>query len=165
MITVCQAKLNDIVAIRHIAKATWPVTFAGILSEEQIAYMMQLTYSANAIEDDILKKNHVFLLAKENGKAIGFTCYELNYSEHPTTKIHKIYILPTHQGKGIGKLFFNEISTIAKKNNNNKLTLNVHRDNRAIQFYKHIGFTIDRAEDINIGNGFLLHDYVMNKKL
>jgi ribosomal protein S18 acetylase RimI-like enzyme len=37
----------------------------------------------------------------------------------------------------------------------------VNRDNPAIQFYQKFGFEIIDKEDIDIGNGFLMEDYVM----
>lgn len=88
----------------------------------------------------------------------------INLNIHPeNTKIHKIYVLPNTQGKGIGKLLIDEVLKIAKQKKQSSLTLNVNRDNRAIQFYKHLDFKIVGEENIPIGNGFLMEDYIMEK--
>ena len=43
--------------------------------------------------------------------------------------------------------------------------LNVNRDNPAISFYKKLGFGIKREEDIDIGEGFFMNDYVLSLQL
>lgn len=109
--------------------------------------------------------NHHYLLAGDSGEYVGYTSYELNYKETTTTKIHKIYILPSMQGKGVGRFLIEAVEEIARQNENNGLSLNVNRFNKALDFYKRVGFEIIRSEDIDIGNGFLMEDFVLNKKL
>jgi ribosomal protein S18 acetylase RimI-like enzyme len=41
----------------------------------------------------------------------------------------------------------------------------VNRENKAIGFYNKLGFTIIAEEDIPIGNGFFMNDYVMQISL
>jgi len=45
------------------------------------------------------------------------------------------------------------------------LQLNVNRNNNAKVFYEKIGFAVIKEEDIDIGNGYLMNDYVMEKKV
>jgi ribosomal protein S18 acetylase RimI-like enzyme len=94
-----------------------------------------------------------------------FASYEFNYKGEPKTKIHKIYILPETQGKGIGKKLLDYIVEKAKENRNTILSLNVNRYNSAYEFYVKIGFEKKGEEDINIGNGYLMEDYIMEKQL
>ena len=54
---------------------------------------------------------------------------------------------------------------VSKTNNIIALTLNVNRFNKAIDFYLKNGFKIIKEENIEIGNGFLMEDYVMEKIL
>lgn len=164
-IEIHKADISDIPRIQQIANITWPVTFKDILSQEQIKYMMEMMYSVTTLSEQIVTKNHVFLLACQGNQDLAFTSYELNYNGTASTKIHKIYILPTAQGKGIGKLLINKIAAIAKNNLNNTLSLNVNRDNKAISFYEKMNFRIVKEENIDIGQGFLMEDYVMEKLL
>jgi len=160
-----EASVIDIPIIQEIAYKTWPETFGSILSKEQIKFMLEMMYSKDALIEQIEVKNHKFILASVDNAFYGYVSYELNYKNFSKTKIHKLYILPTTQGSGIGKYLINEVSKIALANNNSSLLLNVKRDNKAVGFYKKIGFEIISNEDIDIGNGFLLEDYVMEKKL
>jgi diamine N-acetyltransferase len=90
--------------IQAIAYKTWPNTFGDILSPEQISYMLDMMYSSTALKAQVADKQHIFVLAKEGDSYLGYLSYELNYKNSLKTKIHKIYILPETQGKGIGKL-------------------------------------------------------------
>ena len=148
--------------IQDLAKAIWPDAYGAILSQEQLEYMMEMMYSLDSLENQ-LKNNIVFLLAKEDNDFIGFASYELNFQNSNKTKIHKLYVLPTIQGKGVGKNLILHIQEIAKKNNNAALILNVNKYNKAKDFYLHNQFEIADSLVVDIGNGYVMDDYVMQK--
>ncbi len=162
---IVEATTDHIYNIQVLSNVIWPATFSNILSQEQISYMMDMMYSTSSLEKQINELNHHYLLAEEDGEYLGYLSYELNYKGTPITKIHKIYVLPSIQGKGVGRLFIDAVSKLALKNNNTLLSLNVNRYNRAIDFYKRMGFDFFASENIEIGNGFLMEDFVMNKDL
>lgn len=163
MITI--TKTTDYNTVRKIAEQTWPKTYGHILSPEQIDYMFDMMYNINALKEQADSKGHHFILAEEDGIPLGFASYEFNYGGEPKTKIHKIYILPETQGKGIGKKQLDYIALQAIENQNTILSLNVNRYNTAYEFYVKIGFEKKGEEDINIGNGYLMEDYIMEKQL
>jgi ribosomal protein S18 acetylase RimI-like enzyme len=163
--TIVKASEKDIPFISEIASQTWPHTFKDILSPKQIEYMLDMMYSLGSLTKQVRDKNHVFYLAKDENKFVGYVSYELNCPTAYKTKIHKIYILPSVQGKGVGKLLMNKVAEIALKNNNTILSLNVNRENKAIDFYEKYGFVKVGKEDIDIGNGFLMEDFIMEKQL
>ncbi|SFE61330.1 GNAT family N-acetyltransferase [Thermoflexibacter ruber] len=165
MIKISVAEPKDYLTIQQIAHQTWYATFGKILSEEQIDYMLGMMYSLKAIEEQIEQKGHIFLLAKDEESYLGYASYETSYQERETTKIHKIYVLPTAQGKGVGKILMDSIEKIAKEKGNKTLSLNVNRYNPAINFYEKIGFKILKEEDIDIGKGFLMQDFIMEKNI
>lgn len=101
MISIIPAKREDLIHVQSIAQRTWPTTFGKILSPAQIDYMLNLMYSLETLEKQ-LKEGYQFFLAEEDGEKLGFTGIEVN-NEPAKTKIHKIYLLPTAQGNGIGK--------------------------------------------------------------
>ena len=164
MITIKEALPNELNIIQDIAHKTWPVTYGEILTNEQLAYMLDSFYSTEALNGN-LRNNHHFILAKENDVTLGFASYVHDHPENYTTKIPKIYVLPETQGKGIGKLLIDAIETEARKHGAAKLTLNVNRNNKAITFYEHLRFTIAKEENVPIGNGYFQEDFVMEKAL
>lgn len=169
---IIQANKSQLPIIAELAYAIWPSAYGAILSKEQLTYMLDKFYSLEALTEQLEEKNHVFLLAEENEKYIGFASYELNILDEnlqqvqiKKTKIHKIYVLPSTQGKGYGVQLVNEIESKAKDAQNNVLFLNVNRFNKAQHFYRKLDFEIAYEEDIEIGNGYLMEDYVMEKKV
>ena len=165
MITLFEATPSDFKIIREIAYATWPDTYGDILSEKQITYMLDLFYSDKMLTKNVNQKNHRFLLAKEKETYLGFASYEHNYKQNKTTKIHKIYVLPEAQGKGIGRLLIDKMENLATESGMKAVSLNVNRHNKALTFYQKLGFQIISEEDINLDHGYLIEDYIMEKQL
>ena len=161
---IIQATIKDIPTIQSLSNIVWPVTFAPILTADQISYMMNMMYSSEALEKQIENDGHNYILLKEGDNYVGYSSYQLNISDN-TTKVHKIYVLPQAQGKGLGKLLIEYVANKAREEKNNILQLNVNRYNKALKFYEKLGFTISYTEDIDIGNGFLMEDYVMEMNL
>jgi diamine N-acetyltransferase len=160
-LTLRKASDADVLLIRELSLQVWPQTYASILAPEQIQYMMNLLYSEAALHQQ-LQDNHHFYIVYNAGIPIGFA----SYSEiEPTVfKLHKIYILPVQQGRGTGKFVIEQIMSLVKNEGATALRLNVNRYNKALEFYKKLGFEILHEEDIDIGNGYYMNDYVLEKK-
>ena len=165
MITISEATIQDFETIRAIANTTWPVVYGSILSKEQIDYMLENFYSDATLIDNLITKGHHFILVKKEATCLGFASYEHHYLGTSTTRLHKIYLLPDLQGKGIGKLLMDTIEALAKENQCNVISLNVNKFNKAHFFYKRMGFDVIAEEDLEIGNGYLMEDFKMEKKL
>lgn len=158
MISISKAGLQDIPAIQQIAHTTWPVTFGSILSPEQIRYMLDMMYSTSSLIQQISERGHVFLIASIDSLPAGFAGYELTGT---TCKLHKIYILPQMQGRKIGQALIASVTDIARENGAEKISLNVNRYNPAVGFYEKIGFYKAGEEDIDIGQGYFMNDFIM----
>ncbi|MBP9793820.1 MAG: GNAT family N-acetyltransferase [Flavobacterium sp.] len=161
---IIQATKQQLSIVQELAYKIWPDAYAEILSEVQLDYMLENFYSIAALETQ-LEKGHVFLLAEENNSFFGFASYEINCNETAKTKLHKIYVLPSTQGTGLGKLFLETVENYARKAQNTHLFLNVNKYNKAQNFYEKQNFKIILEEVIPIGNGFIMDDYVMEKEL
>jgi ribosomal protein S18 acetylase RimI-like enzyme len=152
--------------IRTIAEQTWPIAYGQILSEFQLRYMLDKFYSIEALQSQITELKHQFLLATdESGKGIGFASFSALPQLAQRFHLHKLYVLPNYQGKGIGAMLLQKIEDYIQVGTDVYLELNVNRFNSAIAFYQKQGFEIIRTEDIDIGNGFFMNDYVMEKQI
>lgn len=155
-----QIKKNHLPIVIELARKIWPVTYGAILSKPQLDYMINRFYSENALSQ-LMDKGHVFYLAKEKKENfVGFLSYEIN-SAPRKTKIHKIYVLPETQGTGLGRQFIELVKEKAKENNQKTIFLNVNKYNSALHFYTKLGFSIVNDEVIDIGEGYVMDDYVM----
>jgi GNAT superfamily N-acetyltransferase len=165
MILISEAKPSDFPVIREIAQITWPFAYGSIISKAQLDYMLEKFYSDAALNDNFNTKNQRFLLIKEDNNCIGFASYEHHYLGGTKTRLHKIYLLPESQRKGAGKLLLVEVEKLALENNDNIISLNVNRFNSAFNFYKKLGFEKVGEEDIELDFGYLMEDYILEKKM
>ncbi len=78
-------------------------------------------------------------------------------------KLHKLYVLPEHHGKGAGKKVLHHIVADIQSPDGAILLVNVNRFNyQAISFYRKTGFAHFHDEDIDIGEGYFMNDHVLS---
>jgi diamine N-acetyltransferase len=159
-----KAQTKDIPSIQKIAFETWPSAYGDILEQSQIDYMLDLMYNKDIL-DQQMNESQTFLIIQDCDLDMAFVSFETDYEGQAQTKIHKIYISPAAQGIGLGKILIEETESHALKKRNSKLLLNVNRQNKARFFYEKLGFKIAYTEDIEIGNGYLMNDFVMIKEV
>lgn len=165
MISIVAATKQHIPTIRKLAKHFWPVAFKSILTAEQIDYMMEMMYSYVALEKQ-MNEGHQYAIAQENNDNVGYVSYETNHNQSNKTKIHKLYISPNHQRHGIGKAMLDYVAHHALQSDNNALFLNVNKYNtKAINFYNKHHLFLAKEETIDIGNGFVMDDFVFELTL
>ncbi|MHB1922180.1 MAG: GNAT family N-acetyltransferase [Chitinophagaceae bacterium] len=151
--------------IRALAEMIFPKTYQDILSSKQISYMMEIMYHPNHLLNQMVQLKHHFLLVYDvSDQAIGFASY-CGPLDDQVFKLHKIYLLPSCQGKGIGRILMNEICIQLRQNGAKILELNVNRENKALYFYEKLGFYRHQTLDIPIGEGFFMNDYLMRLDL
>lgn len=158
------AGIDDLATIGFLAQQIWPGTYQDILSPEQLQYMMELIYSPDSLQQQMVKHKHQFLIAELDEEPIGFAAYS-TVKEPGVYKLHKLYVHPKTQGKGIGKALIDFIIEQLPRPEATILRLNVNRYNKARQFYERLGFVVTKEEDIDIGHQYFMNDYVMEKKL
>jgi len=163
MFEIKKAGTGDIPLIRELTFRVWPQTYAGILSQEQIDYMLEMMYSETSLNKQMTEDGCQFIIVYEDGNPVGFASY--SEEEARRWKLNKIYVLQNQQGKGTGKYVINFIIEEIKKQNANSLFLQVNRYNNAKAFYEKLGFTEIDFINLDIGNGYFMNDYVMEKKL
>jgi GNAT superfamily N-acetyltransferase len=156
MIVIKPATKADLPLIQQLAYTIWNIAYKDILSREQLDYMLDKMHNLEILSN-LIDEGHQFIIPYENEIAKGYACFKI----HPQkARIEKIYVLPDQHKKGIGKLLINYI--IEKvKDDVQTIELNVNRQNKAVDFYKHTGFKIIKEVDIPIGNGYFMNDYVM----
>ena len=156
---------KDIKTIQQLAQSIWPVCYADIISAEQINYMLGLIYSDEALSSQF-EKGHEFIIAEEGNKPIGFASFSKKSIDELTTfRLHKLYVLTSLHTKGIGSALLEYVCNYSMKDGAEKLELNVNKNNPAISFYTKKDFSMLREEVIDIGNGYVMDDYVMIKQL
>jgi len=156
------ATSSDIPLIRELTFNVWPQTYAAIISKEQIEFMLEMMYSEASLQQQ-MKEGYQFIIVYDEAEPVGFASYQK--TEPAIFKLHKIYILPSQQGKGTGRFVIDHIISEIQQQGATALQLQVNRNNKARNFYEKLGFAVIQEADFDIGNGYFMNDYVMEKKV
>ena len=159
-ISIRPAELDDNNTIGFLAQQIWPVAYDGIVPPDQLQYMLNLFYSPAALRRQMVDERHQFLLVEQEEEAIGFASWS-GTTAPGVFKLHKLYVLPGQQGKGLGRSMLQFIFGAIGPEGAQILRLNVNRFNKARQFYEKLGFRVVGEEDVAIGNDYFMIDYIM----
>jgi len=153
---------KDIPLIWDLARRSWESAYVGIISQEQIEYMLNKMYSEEEILSQLQNPDyHYYLIFDENNKSFeGFIGYENNY-EAGTTKLHRIYLVPESKGKGFGKEALAFLKGKVSESGNTRIILNVNKENSAKKFYESQGYRVYDEVVLDIGGNFVMDDYLM----
>jgi RimJ/RimL family protein N-acetyltransferase len=157
--TFRQAATEDIPVIRALAVRIWEEAYSEILSKEQIGYMLDMMYSEEVLNEEI-SNGVVWDIISDNGEPCGYLSYSSD--EEHSVKLSKIYIEKTSRGKGIAGEAIGRVVRHGAINGKDCIFLTVNKNNKmAIRAYEKNGFTITDAVIADIGNGFVMDDYIM----
>ena len=161
MFTIKKATTNDIQLINEMAQIVFPATYREILSKEQLDYMMDWMYSPKNLRKQMEEEGHIYYIAYKDGEAAGYVSIQPE-GEH-LFHLQKIYVLPLFQGCRLGKALFEQAVKAIKEIHPGpcEMHLNVNRNNKALQFYQHLGMEKVAEGDFHIGNGYYMNDYII----
>jgi GNAT superfamily N-acetyltransferase len=157
----CEADLPE---IETLARAIWPASYAGVISDEQIAYMLDWMYSQTQLTADFAAGIR-FDLLEIHGEAAGFVSYGPVVAGE-TVKLHKLYLMPGTRGQGLGSKLLQHAEAVCFAAQAAAMELRVNRGNTsAVRAYLRNGWLLDREDCNDIGRGFVMDDFVFVKKL
>ena len=159
------ATLNDIQLIRHMAEQVFPATYKNIITAEQCDYMMDMMYSEVSLHRQMTEEHHIYQLLFVDGDAAGYVSVQLIDAD--LYELQKIYVLPRYQGLHLGRELFDAAVALVKKQHPGscRIFLHVNRYNKAKAFYEHLGLRVTRQGDYDIGHGYFMNDYIMEKEI
>lgn len=165
MFTIRKATTDDIQLINKMAQIVFPATYQEILSKEQLDFMMDWMYSPENLRKQMEEEGHIYYIAYKEEEAAGYVSIQPE-GEH-LFHLQKIYVLPHFQGCHLGKVLFEQAIKAIKEIHPEacEMHLNVNRNNKALQFYEHLGMKKITEGDFHIGNGYYMNDYIMGLKI
>ena len=150
---------EEINVLAKKADEIWHEYFPGIISEEQIEYMVNLFLAPHSIKDEIKNGYEFYLAYNDANDNIGFMVVRPEWGR---LFISKLYVDKEHRGQGFGSPMFEKAKEIAGANGLSKMYLTVNKYNTpSVEIYKHKGFRIIEEVETDIGNGFIMDDFVM----
>lgn len=165
MFSIKPTKIEDVPLIRNLALKIWPDTYRSILSEEQISYMFEMMYSEENLSKQMLEAGHRFFIGEIDGVPSGYISVEKR--DEKVYNLQKIYVLSSAQGTGFGRYLVEQVIARLKDCCEAPFTIElfVNRQNRAVGFYKRIGFEVAGTRDHCIGGGYYMNDYIMTLRV
>lgn len=165
MNTIRIATTKDIPLIRQLAEQVFPETYKNIITPEQCRYMMEMMYSEESLRRQMTEEGHVYQLLSVDGEAAGYV--SVQPIESDLYELQKIYVLPRFQGRHLGRTLFDAAVVLVKKLHPEpcRIFLHVNRYNKAKTFYEHLGLEVTKQGDYDIGHGYFMNDYIMEKEI
>jgi ribosomal protein S18 acetylase RimI-like enzyme len=164
-IAIVRARHDELPEVQRLAGLIWRAHYPGIITHEQIDYMLERGYALDALGGFLDAPGRGLELASVDGELAGFAAWYV--TDHPAeAKLDKLYVLQSLQRGGVGGQLIACVEGHARAAGARTLVLNVNKNNtQAIRAYEKRGFTIREAVVVDIGGDFVMDDYVMAKPI
>ncbi len=149
----------EVEPVSALARVIWQATYPALISQQQIDTMLNDRYAAECIRPQLDDPSHGWWTAYDQHALVGFAHAMMS---DQACKLDKLYVHPAAQRRGIGGLLMDVIQQWAQQQQAQRLWLQVNRGNtQAIAAYQQYGFHITESRVFDIGNGYVMDDYVM----
>ena len=154
---------HDIMEVNRLAGLIWHEAYRGIISREQIAYMVERFQSVRAITEQVALDGYRYFLLVDEGRAVGYCGVQMRDGE---LFLSKIYLLAEVRGRGLFPQMLEHLTDLCRDRGLRTIRLTVNRHNeRAIGAYRRAGFREVRTQVTDIGGGYVMDDYVMEREV
>ncbi|WP_410880306.1 GNAT family N-acetyltransferase [Myroides sp. DW712] len=144
--------------IRPLAEKIWQKTYGPLLDPAQIEYMLPMMYSNERITNEI-QDGYIWELFVVENQVLGYLDYKL--MEDNRVFLSKIYLDTDQQQKGLGKIMLQHVANFAQDSKADAVYLTVNKYNaKAIEFYERNQFQCIESKTFDIGNGYVMDDYI-----
>ncbi len=163
----------DLPALITIGRRIWQEHYVPIIGQAQVDYMTSQRFTPEylsrylpsaGVNSDQTPERWLDVL-EVDGAMVGYCSYSLGPAADEL-KLEQLYLLPELHGRGLGGRMMRHIEQQARALNRPVIWLTVNKYNDgSIAVYKKGGFTVREEAIFDIGNGFFMDDYVMEKRL
>ena len=145
--------------VAHLAEVIWTEHYPPIIGQAQVDHMLRTVHSREAIEAEVESKGYEYFLILSGREPVGYISVQ---KRDNSLFLSKIYLLSRERGSGFGRRAIEFVRELALSQGVNKISLTVNKDNAgSISAYEKMGFAITGDICIDIGEGFVMDDYVM----
>ncbi len=130
----------------------------GIVSKEQVDYMVDMMLSPKAIAKSI-DEGYEFYLFGDQKDPIAFCAIRNSKND---MFLSKLYVRSDIRGAGLGRAILGFLREICEKNNLSSIWLTCNKENAgSLAFYDKMGFIIEDSKTVDIGNGYVMDDHYL----
>lgn len=165
-IPVDAADRDTVCMLSAFASAIVRQHFDPIIGAAQNDYMIERFQTPQAIAQQITDGALYRLVIADEDLAGFVSFYPLAEDGVRKLYVSKFYLSLAHRGQGIARQMFAYLCGQGAVCGADVLSLHVNRHNTdTIAVYEHLGFAITRKVQTDIGDGFVMDDYVMEYRL
>lgn len=155
----------DFGTLARLAEVIWRSHYTKIIGSAQIGYMLAERYTPEKLRLYLNADDRWLMLLRIDSRAVGYCSHALT-GNPGELKLEQLYLLPELHGKGLGRFMLRHVEEQAGVRGRGALVLQTNKRNvDAIAFYRKAGFTVREEAVFDIGNGFVMDDFVMEKVL
>ena len=149
--------------IASLAEVIWNEHFTPIIGKEQVDYMVEKFQSYPALNEQIAEGYEYYQLF-DNGEFCGYT--GIHPGEDNRLFLSKLYIKKEARGRHLATKAFSFLKELCRDRGYTAiwLTCNKYNDN-TLAVYRHLGFETIDTQEADIGHGFIMDDYIMEKRI
>lgn len=153
--------------LAKLAYTIWNEYWPALIGQAQTNYMVEQFQSLPAIKRDMIEHayEYWFVHAADDGRVVGFTG---GHAEPETNRffISKIYLLSTERGKHFASSVIEFYEALCRERGFSAMYLTVNKGNElGVRAYTGKGFETIEAVETDIGEGFIMDDYIMEKRI
>lgn len=147
-----------------LACEIWHEYWPCVLSDEQIDYMVTTMQSFDAIRKEVDEGGYwYYLLVDNTQQAIGYLSIRIEDTE---LFVSKVYLKKEARGKHYASYMLDFCEEVCRHNGLSSMYLHVNKYNEmGIRAYKGRGWHTAKESVTDIGKGFIMDDYIMEKKI
>jgi GNAT superfamily N-acetyltransferase len=157
---------DELPIVQKLGHQIWAECYPGIISEQQIDYMLSIWYQPAAMAREMELRGVWYALLEVAGHGpVGYVSFE-KYPDTDLCFINKLYLLAEVSGRGLGAMMLDWTADRAREQGCQRLQLRVNKANApAIRAYLRAGFVFLNDVCSDIGSGFVMDDFLMEKRL
>lgn len=157
MMKLIAVKNEDIDILENLANHIWRECYTSLLGISQVEYMIENFQSKTAFISQIQNGYEYYFLERDRER-VGYVGIK---EEGNKLFLSKLYLKGSFHGKGLGQLALSILVDIAKARKVDNIYLTVNKGNvKGIKAYERFGFIKTDSIVTDIGNGFVMDDYV-----
>ena len=155
---------SQVATVAKLAREIWVQHFTPIIGDAQVEYMLHKFQSSEAIASQ-LGEGWEYYIATRDREYVGYTGLVPDERDGRML-ISKIYVKNTVRGSGVGNQLLDFIEQTSRARGFDTVWLTVNRFNDdTVAWYSRHGFvTVDEVKK-DIGGGFVMDDFIMEKRI
>lgn len=154
---------ESVVAVARIARLIWREHYTPIIGAAQVEYMLARFQSEQAIGAALVAGQEYWLM-RVDGEPAGYLGLAPDREDPASLQLSKIYVRAQSRGSGLGKILLQRAEDRAAAQERRRLWLTVNRKNTdSLHWYQRQGFKVTGEVVTEIGKGFLMDDYRLEK--